>query len=112
VTGIAPLFAGVGLLISGLGIPLWLRKVRPNRFYGVRTSVTLGEARAWYEINAAAGRDMVVIGVLTLVLALVAPAWGIVGDAYTLLMAGALIVGGAIVSFGCFSRTRSFRGRG
>jgi hypothetical protein len=55
---------------------------------------------------------VVVVGVLTLVVALVAPAWGIVGDAYTLLMAGALIVGGAVVSLGCVSRTRSFRGRG
>ena len=105
----APLFVGAGLVVAGLGVPLWLRKIRPNRFYGVRTSVTLRDKRSWYEVNATTGRDMVVVGILTLVFALVLPAWGIRGDAYSLLMAGVVIVCAVFVSVAGLSRSRGFR---
>ena len=41
-----------------LGIPLWARRVPPNRFYGVRTRTTLTDEARWYEINARTGRDL------------------------------------------------------
>jgi uncharacterized membrane protein len=51
-----------GLLLVALGIPLWLRRVPRNAFYGVRFASTLSDDRIWYEINARCGRDLVAIG--------------------------------------------------
>jgi hypothetical protein len=34
-------FAGAGVLIGTLGVPLWRRKVSPNHIYGLRVPVTL-----------------------------------------------------------------------
>jgi hypothetical protein len=51
-----------GLFLIVLAIPLWLRRVPPNRLYGVRLSSTLANPQTWYEINARAGRNLVGIG--------------------------------------------------
>jgi SdpI/YfhL protein family len=92
-------FAVGGLLIAGLGVPLWLRKIGPNCLYGVRTRATLSDEGRWYDVNATAGRAMVVVGVLTSACSVGLKTLGVVGDAHTLAMAGVLIVGGAIVTF-------------
>jgi uncharacterized membrane protein len=52
-----------GLLLIAAGIPMWLRRVPPNAFYGVRFASTLSDERIWYEINASCGRNLVGIGV-------------------------------------------------
>lgn len=51
-----------GLLLIAAGIPLWLRRVPRNAWYGVRFGSTLSDDRIWYEINARCGRDLVGIG--------------------------------------------------
>lgn len=51
-----------GLLLIAAGIPMWLRRVPRNAFYGVRFRSTLSDERIWYEINARAGRDFVIMG--------------------------------------------------
>ena len=51
-----------GLLLIVLAIPLWLRRVPPNKLYGVRFRSTLADSETWYEINARAGRNLVGIG--------------------------------------------------
>jgi uncharacterized membrane protein len=51
-----------GLLLIAAGIPMWLRRVPPNAFYGVRFASTLSDERIWYEINARCGRNLVGIG--------------------------------------------------
>ena len=50
-------------LIFVLGIPLILRLVPPNRFYGFRTPTTYSSADAWYQINFATGIALVAAGV-------------------------------------------------
>jgi uncharacterized membrane protein len=60
--------AGIGLLLIATGIPLLLRRVRPNGIYGVRLPATLADETVWYEINARGGRDLILIGVLYLML--------------------------------------------
>lgn len=57
------------LMISGpllvlLAIPLWLRQIPPNRFYGVRTRATLGDEALWYDVNARSGRDLALAAAL------------------------------------------------
>ena len=60
-------YASIGLLFAGLSIPLLLKKVPPNPWYGFRTRLTLGDPRIWYPVNAWAARWLLWLGVGTLV---------------------------------------------
>ena len=59
-----------GLLILGLGIPLWLEKIKPNYLYGFRTSRTLSDPKIWYPANKFAGQAMVITGIIISVVSL------------------------------------------
>ena len=67
------LLLALGALTIAIGIPLADRRVPRNRWYGVRTRTTLGDQHIWYEVNALAGRDLVVLGVVLMMIALVVP---------------------------------------
>ena len=54
------------ILLVLLAVPLWLRRVPPNRFYGVRTRATLADEERWYDVNAHSGRDLALAGALQL----------------------------------------------
>lgn len=64
------LFGGAGFLICGLGVPLLLRRVPPNRVYGLRTMSTLKCESLWYEANMRSGFYSVVAGGLIAIVAL------------------------------------------
>ncbi len=51
--------AGVGLLIMALGVPLIMRKVPMNHFYGVRFSLSFKSDKNWYDINHTGGKIMI-----------------------------------------------------
>lgn len=76
VTGFSILFAVVGLLFIGLGVPLVLGRVPPNQFYGCRTTKTLSNPKAWYEANRISGKDFLISGVLILAASLVTLVFG------------------------------------
>lgn len=59
------LIASASALIA-LAVPLRLRRVPPNRFYGVRTRATLADGTTWYDVNARSGQDLLVAGVVSL----------------------------------------------
>jgi uncharacterized membrane protein len=66
------LMAGVaGALLVVVGVPLALRKVPPNKWYGLRTRRTLSDERAWYDVNRIAAQGMVIVGVVLTVASLV-----------------------------------------
>lgn len=65
VTIFSLIFVAVGLLISGVSVPLIKGRVPPNYLYGFRTRKTLSDERVWYEANRASGRAMFVAGVAT-----------------------------------------------
>jgi uncharacterized membrane protein len=67
------LFAALGLLLIVIGRPLARRRIGPNRWYGLRVPATLANEKVWYEANAALGRDLIALGVLLVVLAIVVP---------------------------------------
>ncbi len=57
----------LGLLFIGVAIPLTQRRVPPNPLYGLRVPATLADETVWYEANAQAGKDMLRVGVLVIV---------------------------------------------
>ncbi|MEO8564282.1 MAG: SdpI family protein [bacterium] len=69
------LLASAVLLIA-LAVPLWMRRVPPNRFYGVRTRAALADETRWYDVNARCGQDLLVAGVVLLVAIVVIDAIG------------------------------------
>ena len=72
-TNATTLFPLAGILLIGLGWPMAARRVRPNRWYGLRIPATFADERVWYDANAVAGRDMVVLGVVVVVVAVGLP---------------------------------------
>jgi len=54
------------LLLILFAVPLWMRRVPPNRYYGVRTRATLGDEERWYAVNASAGLDLFISGIVLL----------------------------------------------
>ncbi|MBN2084186.1 MAG: SdpI family protein [Anaerolineales bacterium] len=51
-----------GLLLILLSIPLILRKIRPNPWYGFRIRWTLEDPELWYSVNAYTGKWLVFVG--------------------------------------------------
>jgi hypothetical protein len=91
------IFVLVGVLNIVLGVPMLLRRVPPNPFYGLRVSATFKDEQVWYDANAASGRDLIVLGVCMILLAIVPPALGWRGDTHFMtwgfsLAAGALLM--------------------
>jgi uncharacterized membrane protein len=64
------LFVCTGLLLVGLSIPLLLRRVKPNGWYGFRTRKTFSDERIWYEGNAYAGKWLLISGIIHTVVSL------------------------------------------
>lgn len=67
VTAYSILFAVVGLVLTGISIPLIMRKVPPNNFYGCRTRKTLSDPKIWYEANHLSGMDFYIAGLVVFV---------------------------------------------
>jgi len=65
------LFVCTGLLLVGLSIPLLLRRVKPNWWYGFRVPKTLSDERIWYDSNAYAGKWLLISGAIHTVVSLV-----------------------------------------
>lgn len=68
------LFIGSGLVMAALSVPLILRRVGPNPWYGFRVRQTLDDPAVWYPANAYAAR-----GLLLLALTIVVSAIGLYG---------------------------------
>ncbi len=64
-------FALAGVLLCALAVPLMLRKIQPNPYYGLRSPATFADEWVWYEANARTGRDLFALGFCELILALV-----------------------------------------
>jgi hypothetical protein len=60
------MYAGFGLLLVGLSIPLLLDKVPPNPWYGFRVPSTLANETLWYKVNRYTARWLLATGILTI----------------------------------------------
>jgi uncharacterized membrane protein len=67
------LFPALGLLLVGLAWPLAFKRVPPNRWYGLRVPATFADEGVWYEANARAGRDMMALGAMVVLVGLFLP---------------------------------------
>ena len=67
------LFPVVGALLALLGWPLAARRIGPNRWYGLRVPATFADRRVWFDANALAGRDMIILGVALAAVSLLLP---------------------------------------
>jgi hypothetical protein len=93
------MFPLLGLLLIGLGWPLAARRVRPNRWYGLRVPATFADETVWYDANAVAGWDMVALGTVVVVIALVLPhVTRLRSDTYTGVCAGVLGLGSLLLA--------------
>ena len=87
------LFPAVGLLLVALGWPLARRRIRPNRWYGLRLPATFASERIWYEANAVAGRDMMLLGSVVGIVGLALPLAGLQDSLVPVICAAILAVG-------------------
>ena len=58
------LFIALPAFLLVTGIPLVLRLVPPNRFYGYRTATSFASLEAWYQLNWATGIALIAAGVV------------------------------------------------
>lgn len=54
----------MGLLVSGISVPLIKGKVPPNGSYGFKTEKTLSSEEVWYKANTYAGKEMFRAGLM------------------------------------------------
>ncbi len=65
------MWAGVGILVSVVSVPLILGWVPRNEMYGIRTPKTLASDRVWYPANRFGGAALALAGLFTVAGALV-----------------------------------------
>jgi len=92
-------FVGIGLLFAALAIPMILRRVPPNRIYGLRVPATFADERVWYEANAKSGWDLVILGVALAALAPLLWATGWDEAVCSITWSLAALVGALTISF-------------
>ena len=93
------LFPALGLLLVALGWPMAARRVRPNRWYGLRVPATFADEQVWYEANAVAGRDMMALGSALLLVAVAIRRLALLSaGTYAAVCAGLLGVGSLILT--------------
>ena len=57
-------FVGAGLLLAGIAVPMILKVIPPNPFYGFRVPKTMNNPEIWYEINTYSGWWLFAAGLL------------------------------------------------
>lgn len=58
-----------GVVFIALSVPLILRKIPPNSWYGFRTHQTLSNDNIWYSVNHMAGMDFMIVGFIIIIVA-------------------------------------------
>jgi SdpI/YhfL family protein len=63
----------IGPILVVLSIPLILRWIPQNRFYGLRIPATYRNKSVWYDVNALHGRHILLLGLLMVTLEFLLP---------------------------------------
>ncbi len=79
------MFIVVSAIMIVVGLPMAMNVIKPNRLYGVRTPRTLSDERVWYLANPYAGKRLVLVGIITIILAAVLRLTNVSPETYLLL---------------------------
>jgi uncharacterized membrane protein len=95
-----PICLAVGVLVILVAIPLAKRRIPPNRWYGFRVPATFADREVWFETNAQAGRDLIYLGLLLVLVAfgLAMLASPLLPQIQMLLYALVLVVGSIVIT--------------
>lgn len=93
---------GLSILLILIMLPFAMNLIKPNRIGGVRTRRTLSDERVWYLANSYFAKRTIVIGVISIVLAVVLRMANVSPGMYTLLCTIALVGGLLLVSAATF----------
>src|SRR5258708_35989422 len=63
----------IGPILILTSIPLMLRWVPRNRFFGLRVPATLRSESVWYDVNALCARHLFLLGLVLVILEFVLP---------------------------------------
>lgn len=63
----------LSVVVMAIGLPLILRRIPPNGFYGFRTPRTRADPALWYGANAFAGWALLLAALATALVALFCP---------------------------------------
>jgi uncharacterized membrane protein len=88
----------ISLSLVILGVPLMLRRVRPNPLYGLRLPATFADEWVWYEANARTGRDLLLHGMLLFAVAVALPLSGVGETASVLAWSGIAVLGMIVIT--------------
>ena len=87
------IYAGGGLLLALLSLPLIARKIKPNPYYGFRVSATMENPEIWYTVNQYFAKRQLAVALIEIASATGLYYWpGIKVDAYALSVLGVLVV--------------------
>jgi hypothetical protein len=92
------LFVCSGLILVGLSIPLIMGKIGPNPWYGFRVRRTLSDPAVWYAVNAYSAKRLLVVGIVSIVSAVVLYSVPEIGVAAYAWSCGAITVAGLVVA--------------
>jgi len=59
--------AFIGLIEIIVAIPMLKEKIKPNIWYGFKTTKTLSDPEIWYKANKYAARELIISGILLLI---------------------------------------------
>ena len=86
-------YAGGGLVLALISLPLIAGKVKPNPFYGFRVPLTLENPAIWYATNKYFAKRQLIVALIEVVAATGLYFWpGISLDTYALSVLGVFVV--------------------
>lgn len=81
------------VVLVGCGIPLFRRRVRPNKLFGLRTKLTMSDDEIWFAANQVAGRWLIITGIGTAASAAAGILAGMNETESAMLATGAMLTG-------------------
>ncbi|MDC7225223.1 MAG: SdpI family protein [Spirochaetales bacterium] len=61
-------FITIGIIYVVFGLPLFFKKIKPNKVFGLRTQDLRNNPELWYKRNKIAGKYLIVFGVISVVI--------------------------------------------
>ena len=93
-------------VLVGSGIPLYCRKVGPNKLFGFRTKLTMSDDEIWFAANQVAGQWLIITGIGTAISAIAAILVGMNEVETATLVTGGMLTGISLCVIASFAEQR------